>query len=81
MHGSDDAIVVLVKQGASLLHYDLQGFTALHLAACAGHSGTVAKLLLMKAPVDATNYAGQTPLLCAARCEYYNVIINIFYVS
>jgi ankyrin repeat protein len=52
-HGQEEVVAYLVQRGANVNYADGAGWTALHVAAQAGHLGTVKQLVRHGADVDA----------------------------
>lgn len=66
MRGNKAIVEMLAAHGARVDAADkTYRATALHLAVRAGHAGAVEALLLAKAPVDAKDAFGKTPLAYA----------------
>ncbi len=66
-HGREEAVLVLLTNGADPRLPDSQGQTPLHGAALAGNPNIAAMLLDACAPIDAVDKHGLTPLALACR--------------
>ncbi|KAL5989826.1 hypothetical protein ACLOJK_010721 [Asimina triloba] len=72
--GNTEGIEQLLVAGTDVNFSDVDGRTALHVAACQGHSDVVGLLLRRGAKVDAKDRWGSTPLADAIYYMNYNVI-------
>ncbi|KAF4531587.1 hypothetical protein B566_EDAN010053 [Ephemera danica] len=70
--GKQDCVVALLSCGASVELTDLQGDTALHLAAREKSLSVIQALLVFQAPLQALNNKGCTPRHEVAQCEDEN---------
>ena len=66
--GDVGGVVELLDEGIDVNSIDLDGRTALHIAACEGHLGVVKALISRRANIDARDRWGST---AAADAKYY----------
>jgi palmitoyltransferase ZDHHC13/17 len=60
-------VVFLIKRGAKTDHFDIEGFSTIHLATMFAHSNVVAYLLVNGVDPDMPDKNGVTPLMYAAQ--------------
>lgn len=71
--GSSVTVDLLLRAGVSTAAADVEGRTALHLAAAAGHVAICEKLIAANADVNAVDRWGATPISDATRFEHFEL--------